>query len=61
MLEAGALFYERLGFRRIPFRELTPALAEILDREAMQGLDPATRLAMRLELGAAQSDEAGRP
>lgn len=42
--------YEHLGFRVLTEEEMGPGLQGIRDNEAAHGLDPATRVAMRLEL-----------
>ncbi|MFC7547646.1 GNAT family N-acetyltransferase [Plantactinospora sp. GCM10030261] len=44
-------YYERCGFRALPPEELSPGLVAVLAAEARLGLDPATRLAMRREIG----------
>jgi GNAT superfamily N-acetyltransferase len=46
----NAPFYERLGFRPLEAGELTPGLAKIFRTEVTRGLDPAKRVAMRLQL-----------
>ena len=46
----NAPYYERLGFRSLSETELTPELAEVRAREAEPGLDPETRVCMRLDL-----------
>ena len=38
--------YEHLGFRVMATGEIGPEMRAILDREAQQGLEPATRVAM---------------
>jgi GNAT superfamily N-acetyltransferase len=43
-------YYERCGFRTLTEAELTPKLAEVRAHEAAHGLDPETRVCMRLEL-----------
>ncbi|WP_437941661.1 GNAT family N-acetyltransferase [Sorangium sp. So ce341] len=45
-------FYAAMGFRELSPAETPPRLAAILKNEARQGLDPARRCAMRLDLGA---------
>ena len=40
-------FYARLGFREIPFDDLSDALSSVLGDEVRRGLDPARRVAMR--------------
>lgn len=40
-------FYERLGFRVVGPREMTPALRARVDDEARRGLDPSTRVVMK--------------
>jgi GNAT superfamily N-acetyltransferase len=42
--------YEHLGFRVLGDREIGPELGRILLDEAAHGLDPATRVAMSLDL-----------
>jgi GNAT superfamily N-acetyltransferase len=44
-------FYERLGFREIPPRELSPALRAVVQDETRRGLDPASRVVMRRPSG----------
>jgi GNAT superfamily N-acetyltransferase len=39
-------YYARLGFRDIAPEEVTPGLAAVLEDEAAQGIDPATRVCM---------------
>jgi hypothetical protein len=39
-----------MGFRELSPAEASPRLAQILENEARQGLDPAQRCAMRLDL-----------
>lgn len=46
----NAPYYERWGFRTLTEAELTPELAEVRTREADHGLDPETRVCMRLDL-----------
>jgi GNAT superfamily N-acetyltransferase/ketosteroid isomerase-like protein len=46
----NAPFYERMGFRALAPDEIGPGLAATMREEAARGLDPATRVAMRLEL-----------
>lgn len=46
----NALFYARLGFRRLDHASLTPALRRRLAAEASLGLDMSRRCAMRLFL-----------
>lgn len=48
----NAPFYARLGFEEIPARDRGPELAGLLAQEAQDGLDPARRVAMRLDLAA---------
>ncbi|WP_437739599.1 GNAT family N-acetyltransferase [Sorangium sp. So ce1504] len=43
-------FYASMGFRELSPAEASPRLAEILENEARQGLDPTQRCAMRLDL-----------
>jgi hypothetical protein len=43
--------YEHLGSRVLSDEEMGPGLKGIRDTEAAHGLDPTTRVAMRLELG----------
>jgi len=45
----NAPFYERLGFRALPFDQLPPSLAAHVRREAARGLPPDLRVAMRLD------------
>ncbi|WP_437580702.1 GNAT family N-acetyltransferase [Sorangium sp. So ce887] len=45
-------FYAAMGFRELSPAEMSSRLVEILKKEAHQGLDPAQRCAMRLDLGA---------
>jgi GNAT superfamily N-acetyltransferase len=40
-------FYDRLGFRVIPTRELSPALRAVVQDETRRGLDPLRRVVMR--------------
>lgn len=42
--------YEHLGFRVLDDAELGPQLSALRELETSQGLDPATRVCMRLEL-----------
>jgi GNAT superfamily N-acetyltransferase len=42
-------FYARLGFDVVPFDELSPVLRSLFELEAQRGLDPAKRVAMRLD------------
>jgi GNAT superfamily N-acetyltransferase len=42
--------YEHLGFRVLPEDEIGPALRALRAVEAAHGLDPATRVCMRLDL-----------
>jgi GNAT superfamily N-acetyltransferase len=42
--------YEHLGFRVLPEVEIGPELRAVQDAETAHGLDPATRVCMRLEL-----------
>lgn len=42
--------YEHLGFRVLPEAEIGPELRAVRDTEAAHGLDPATRVCMRLDL-----------
>jgi predicted N-acetyltransferase YhbS len=44
-------FYEHLGFRVLAEHELGPELRALRAMEAAHGLDPATRVCMRLEIG----------
>lgn len=46
----NAPFYRRLGFRALTPAELTPALAQLLEDEAEDGLPRSKRLAMVLPL-----------
>jgi GNAT superfamily N-acetyltransferase len=46
----NAPYYERCGFRTLTEAELTPELAAVQDRETEHGLDPSTRVCMRLDL-----------
>jgi GNAT superfamily N-acetyltransferase len=46
----NAPLYAHLGFRELVASELTPALREIVAREAGHGLDPVDRVCMRLDL-----------
>lgn len=46
----NAPWYERLRFRVLAPQELSASLRAILDREALLGLAPERRVAMRLEL-----------
>ena len=46
----NAPYYERCGFRTLTEAELTPELAEVRARESEHGLDPETRVCMRLDL-----------
>jgi GNAT superfamily N-acetyltransferase len=43
-------FYRRLGFEELSPAELTPGLAQLLEREVRNGLDGSKRVAMRLDL-----------
>jgi GNAT superfamily N-acetyltransferase len=43
-------FYARLGFDIVSSRELTPALAAVVEDETRRGLDPARRVVMRRTL-----------
>jgi GNAT superfamily N-acetyltransferase len=45
----NAPYYRRLGFRELT--ELTPGLSAIVAAEAAEGLDPATWVCMRREVG----------
>ncbi|WP_437819712.1 GNAT family N-acetyltransferase [Sorangium sp. So ce1078] len=45
-------FYAAMGFRELSPAEMPSRLVEILKKEALQGLDPAQRCAMWLDLGA---------
>jgi GNAT superfamily N-acetyltransferase len=45
----NAPYYERCGFRTLTEAELTPELAEVRAQEAAHGLDPSTRVCMRLD------------
>ncbi|MGH0035774.1 MAG: GNAT family N-acetyltransferase [Myxococcota bacterium] len=49
-LDWNAPFYASAGFRILTPGELTPGLARHLEAEAREGLDPARRVAMRLDL-----------
>jgi len=44
--------YEHLGFVVIPGEETGPELRAVRDTETLQGLDPAMRVCMRLDLNA---------
>lgn len=44
----NAPYYERRGFRTLTDAELTPELAAVRAHEAANGLDPRTRVCMRL-------------
>jgi GNAT superfamily N-acetyltransferase len=46
----NAPFYERAGFRALAPHELGPGLAARVREETARGLDPAQRVAMRLDL-----------
>jgi GNAT superfamily N-acetyltransferase len=46
----NAPFYARQGFRPLTDLQRSPGLARLLTEEAEAGLDPAKRLAMRLDL-----------
>jgi GNAT superfamily N-acetyltransferase len=46
-------FYARQGFTELQAASLGPELRTALDEEAKHGLDPAKRMAMRLDLRAA--------
>jgi predicted N-acetyltransferase YhbS len=46
-------FYARQGFSELAAAELGPELRAALDEEVEHGLDPAKRVAMRLDLRAA--------
>jgi predicted N-acetyltransferase YhbS len=46
-------YYERLGFRVLGETELGPQLRSVRDAEAAHGLDPSTRVCMRLDLSGA--------
>jgi GNAT superfamily N-acetyltransferase len=46
----NAPFYSRLGFSVLAENEQGPELRQVLDDEAGEGLDPANRVAMRLDL-----------
>jgi GNAT superfamily N-acetyltransferase len=43
-------FYRRLGFEALSPTELTPGLAQLLEREVRDGLDGSKRVAMHLDL-----------
>jgi GNAT superfamily N-acetyltransferase len=43
--------YEHLGFRVLRDHEIGPELRSVRDTETAHGLDPATRVCMRLDLG----------
>lgn len=45
--------YEHLGFQVLANEEVGPGLRAVMNTEAAHGLDPTTRVAMRLELGEA--------
>jgi GNAT superfamily N-acetyltransferase len=47
----NAPFYARLGYQEIADPDLTDGLRKQLAQEALNGLDPTKRVAMRLELG----------
>jgi GNAT superfamily N-acetyltransferase len=49
----NAPYYERCGFQQLAEAELTPGLTEVRARETDHGLDPRTRVWMRLDLPAA--------
>lgn len=44
--------YEHLGFRVLGEDEIGPELRAVQEAETAQGLDPATRVCMRLDIGA---------
>ena len=44
--------YEHLGFRVVAEDEIGPELRDVREAETAQGLDPATRVCMRLEVDA---------
>lgn len=44
-------YYQRLGFRELASDEITPGLVDLVAAEAVHGLDPATRLCMRRDVG----------
>lgn len=46
----NAPWYQRLGFRELPAEAWTPGLRAIVAKETRQGLDPARRVVMRLDL-----------
>jgi GNAT superfamily N-acetyltransferase len=46
----NAPYYERCGFHELTETELSPGLAEVRARETDHGLDPRTRVCMRLGL-----------
>jgi GNAT superfamily N-acetyltransferase len=46
----NAPYYARCGFRTLTEAELKPELAAVRAREAEHGLDPETRVCMRLDL-----------
>jgi GNAT superfamily N-acetyltransferase len=48
----NAPLYLHLGFRMLPETEIGPELRAICDEEAARGLDPATRVCMRIQAGA---------
>lgn len=52
--------YEHLGFRVLGEDGLGPGLRSVRDSEAVHGLDPALRVAMRRELGTISAGPAGR-
>ena len=47
----NAPLYRHLGFRVLAEREIGPELRAVRDAEAAHGLDPATRVCMRLDVG----------
>jgi GNAT superfamily N-acetyltransferase len=52
----NAPYYERCGFQELAQAELTPGMAEVRARETNDGLDPRTRVCMRLDLHARTGD-----
>lgn len=47
----NAPYYQRLGFRELRAEAITSGLATIMAAEVARGLDPATRMCMRREIG----------
>jgi GNAT superfamily N-acetyltransferase len=48
--------YEHLGFRVLVEAEIGPELRAVRETETAHGLDPTTRVCMRLEVGAERTD-----